>query len=102
MKFVILLVLIFTTCGASVVIQGFDVILRVLYNFFPLFKPVVEQNFKDYITSPYFIVGVVIFFCSIIGITISVKGRKILYAIISSIFNIFSIISIINNLVVCN
>ena len=94
-----ILVLLFIAGGFAAVFQGLDVIWQVFVGFFPIFKPIIEQSLSDYFTSAYFIVGVIIFIGSTIGLAFSFKERKVLYLIISSILDLISIISIISNIV---
>ena len=97
-----ILALLFIAGGFTAVFQGVDVLWQVFVGFLPIFKPIIEQSLSDYFTSAYFIVGVIIFVGSAIGIGYSIKERKVLYAIISCILNIISIISFISNLLVCS
>ena len=94
-----ILVLLFIAGGFTAVFQGLDVLWQVFVGFLPIFKPIIEQSLSDYFTSAYFIVGVIIFIGSTIGIAFSVKERRVLYIIISSILDLISIISIISNIV---
>ena len=94
-----ILALLFIAGGFTAVFQGLDVLWQVFVGFLPIFKPIIEQSLSDYFTSAYFIVGVIIFIGSTIGIAFSVKERKVLYIIISSILDLISIISIISSIV---
>lgn len=95
----IILVLLFIAGGFAAVFQGLDVLWQVFIGFLPIFKPIIEQSLSDYFTSAYFIVGVIIFIGSAIGVAFSVKERKVLYIIISTILNVISLISIISSIV---
>ncbi|HPA99114.1 MAG TPA: hypothetical protein PLY28_02645 [Bacilli bacterium] len=95
----IILVLLFIAGGFTAVFQGLDVLWQVFIGFLPIFKPIIEQSLSDYFTSAYFIVGVIIFIGSAIGVAFSVKERKVLYIIISTILNVISLISIISSIV---
>lgn len=97
-----ILALLFVAAGFTAVFQGLDVFWQVFVGFLPILKPIIEQSLSDYFTSAYFIVGVIIFVGSAIGIGFSVKKRKALYAIISFILNIISIISFVSNLIACS
>lgn len=97
-----LLVILFIAGGFTAIFQGIEVLGQVFIGFWPFFSKVIVQSFKDYLTSAYFIVGVIIFVGSSIGIVFSVKERKVLYFIISLVLDIVSLASIISNLVVCN
>jgi len=95
----IILVLLFIAGGFTAVFQGLDVLWQVFIGFLPIFKPIIEQSLSDYFTSAYFIVGVIIIIGSAIGVAFSVKERKVLYIIISTILNVISLISIISSIV---
>lgn len=95
----IILVLLFIAGGFTAVFQGLDVLWQVFIGFLPIFKPIIKQSLSDYFTSAYFIVGVIIFIGSAIGVAFSVKERKVLYIIISTILNVISLISIISSIV---
>src|SRR5574344_2058614 len=95
----IILVLLFIAGGFTAVFQGLDVLWQVFIGFLPIFTPIIEQSLSDYFTSAYFIVGVIIFIGSAIGVAFSVKERKVLYIIISTILNVISLISIISSII---
>lgn len=94
-------ILLFIAGGFTAVFQGVEALWQAIIGFLPIFKPAIEQSFKDYFTSAYFFVGVIILIGSLFGITINVKNRHALYVLISAILNIISLISIISNLAVC-
>lgn len=94
-------ILLFIAGGFTSVVQGVEALWQAIIGFLPIFRPAIEQSFKDYFTSAYFIVGVIIFIGSLFGITISVKNRHALYVLISAMLNIISLFSIISNLTVC-
>lgn len=94
-------IMLFIAGGCTAVFQGVETLWQVIIGFLPIFRPAIEQSFKDYFTSAYFIVGVIIFIGSLFGITISAKNRHALYVLISAILTIISLLSIISNLAVC-
>ena len=96
-----ILVILFLAGGFAALWQGVEVILQVFAQFFPLIVPVIKQSFEDYLTSAYFIVGVIIFVCSSVGLVFSIKEKKVLYAIVSGVLDVISLISIFSNLAVC-
>ena len=98
---ILFFILLFIAGGCTAVFQGVEALWLAIIGFLPIFKPAIEQSFKDYFTSAYFIVGVIIFIGSLFGITINVKNRHVLYVLISTILTIISLLSIITNLVVC-
>ena len=98
----IILLILFIAGGFVAVFQGLEVIGQIFIHIFPLFKPAFEQAIEDYLTSAYFIVGVIIFILStVFGIVLTVKERKALYAIIAGIVDIISLVSIFSNLSCC-
>ena len=101
-KLGVILILLFIVGGFAAVFQGISVIWEVLVHIFPIFEPYFEQALEDYLTSAYFVVGIIILLLSSIGVYLSVKSRKILYFIISSIIDVISLISIISNLASCH
>lgn len=52
---------------------------------------------EEYLTSPYFIVGVIMSIASGFGIRFGYKGGKALYLIVSIICAIISLVSILSN-----
>lgn len=99
----IILLILFITGGFVAIFQGLEVIGQAFIHIFPLFKPAFEQAIEDYLTSAYFIVGVIIIILSsVFGIALTIKEKKILYVIIAEILDIISIVSIVSNLSCCN
>ena len=96
-----LFVILFIAGGFAALWQGIEVIVQVFIQFFPLFVPVLKQSFEDYFTSAFFIVGVIIFVLSLLGVVLSVKEKKVLFAIVSGIVNVMSLISFFSNLAAC-
>lgn len=96
---IILLVLLFIIGGFTVFFQGVDVIIQIFVGFFPIFKPTLKKSIEDYLTSAYFIVGLIVFIASLFGIIISCKTKKVMYIIISIIVELISLISILSNLI---
>ena len=100
-KFLLILVVLFVAGGFAAVIVGLEAMWQILVCIFPFLAENFAQNIKDYLTSAYFIVGVIIYIGSSFGFAFSVKQRKLLYAFISGLLNIISLISLISNFVSC-
>ena len=66
---------------------------------FPLFFDIVKMELEDYLTSPYFITGVVMTIASAFGIWFGSKNGKILFLIVSIICEIAGAVSILMNVV---
>lgn len=101
-SFGVMLVLLFIAGGFAAVFQGLNVICQVFIHIFPIFAPAFKQTLEDYLSSAYFIVGVILIILSSLGICLSVKEKEVLYAVISVIVDLFSIISLISNFAACS
>ena len=101
-KAIIFLALILLVGGVTVAFQVLGLWAQIFIGFFPLFVPGFTQTLKDYLASAYFVVGAIIALLSSAGIALSIKEKKILYAIISGIINIISLISLISNFACCH
>lgn len=62
--------------GVTPLFQSIDIFRIVLLGFMPIFEPGIKQSFKEYLSSAYFIVSIIIFLGSIFGVGISIKERK--------------------------
>ena len=65
-----------------------------LKGFFPIFFDITQSAIENYLTSPYFIVGIIMAIGSAFGIWFGAKGGKILLLIVSIICELLSLISI--------
>ena len=83
-------------------LQGVDAIGYVLVELFPFLVRGIEISLEEYFQSAYFIVAVITFVLSTLGIVISAKEKHYLFVIIDSILDIESVVSIISNLAVCS
>ena len=103
---IILLILIFAVGGIVALGQALGILGGTVWAFitqiFPVLLPTFQQSFEDYLTSAYFIVGVIIFIGSSAGIYFTVRQKKWLYFGISLLLDIISIISIASNLTHCS
>lgn len=91
--------LLFIGGGFAAVGQALGVLGEVFIGFFPIFFEAGKMAIEDYLTSPYFIVGVIMFIASSFGIYFGAKGGKILYLVVSIICAVVSAISIFGNLI---
>ena len=90
-----LVVLIFG--GVSALIALWDAVFQILVAFFPFICEASKMALEEYITSPYFIVGIIMSIASGFGIWFSTKGGKVLFLIISIICELVSLVSILSN-----
>ena len=98
----VLLALLFIAGGFTALFQGLDIIGQVFIHIFPLFAPAFNQALEDYLTSAYFIVGVIIFVLSSLGVYLSVRFKKTLYFVVSIVLDVVSLVSLIANFAACN
>lgn len=97
----VLFCLLFVAGGFAAVFQGLEIIGQVFSYFFPIFIPAFKQTLEDYVTSAYFIVGVILVALSSLGIYSSVKAKKILYLVVSIVVDVVSVFSLIANFASC-
>ena len=95
---IVIFVILFIGGGLSAVFQGIGVLLEVFAGFFPIFYAAAKKSLEDYLTSPYFIVGVIMSIASAFGIWFGAKGGKRLYLIVSIICEVISLVSILSNI----
>ena len=91
--------MLFAIGGWAALGQGLDVIWTVFKGFFPIIFDVAKSSLEDYLTSPYFIVGVIMSIASAFGIWIGAKGGRILFLVVSIICELLSLASIMANLI---
>lgn len=80
--------------GFPLLFEGMGKLGEVIVGFFPLFFEVAKKSLEDYLTSPYFITGLIMAIASAFGIWFGVKGGKILYLIVFIVIEIISLASI--------
>ena len=104
-KVIIILIILFIAGGFAAVALGaqaiWETIKAMCVHIFPVFSPVFTQALEDYVTSAYFIVGIIIFALSSVGIYLSVRFKKGLFLVVSIVVDIISLISIISNFASC-
>lgn len=101
-RIAIILIILLVVGGFVAAFQGIQIISDSFFSFFPIFKPVIIQSFKEYLTSARFIVAVIIFLLSSAGIYLTAKKRKYLYLVVSIIIDAVTLFSIISNLARCS
>ena len=74
--------------------DGMKKLGKVLIEFFPLFFEVTKKSLGDYLTSAYFITGVIMAIASAFGIWLGVKGGKVLYFVVFIVIELISLASI--------
>lgn len=78
--------------GWDALVKFWSGVGEVFWTFFPIFG---RQTIEDYLTSPYFIVSIIMFIAStFFGIWFGRKGGKLLYSIIAFLFAIFNLVSL--------
>lgn len=97
-KIIVILVILFCVGGFSLVGEALNIWKEVFVGFFPFFYEVGKIAIEDYLTSPYFIVGVILALMSAVGIWVGAKGGKVLYLIVSIIVEVISLASIFGNI----
>ena len=83
--------------GVSAVDNIWRTIFDVFATFFPFIGKAGKTVLEDYLTAPYFIVGVIMVICSAFGIWFGAKGGKVLFLIVSIICEVASLVSIFAN-----
>ena len=90
-------VLIFGGFGALVAM--WKSVIQIFVAFFPFICEAGKIALEEYLTSPYFIVGVIMSIASGFGIWFSAKGGKVLFLIVSIICEFASLLSIFTNII---
>lgn len=92
-----LVVLIFGGFGALAAM--WDAVFQILAAFFPFICEAGKMALEEYLTSPYFIVGIIMSIASGFGIWFGAKGGRTLFLIVSIIGELISLVSIMTNLI---
>lgn len=90
-----LVVLIFGGVGALVTM--WDAVFQILTAFFPFICEAGKMALEEYLSSPYFIVGIIMSIASGFGIWFGAKGGRALFLIVSIICEIAGLASILAN-----
>lgn len=85
--------------GWGMFAEALGVIGEAFIAFFPIFFDVAKSSIEDYLTSPYFITGVIMSIASAFGIWFGAKGGKLLFLVISIICEFISLASILMNVI---
>lgn len=93
-KIILISVLVLVAGGWSALGNLWFGIGQVLVAFFPFIAEGVKQSIEDYLTSSYFITGVIMTIASGFGIWFGRRGGKVLFSIVSLITMILSLVSI--------
>ena len=87
--------LVLAFCGWGTLGAMWQGIGEVLSAFFPFIVEGAKQSIEDYLTSPYFITGVIMFILSSgFGIWVGKTGGKAIYLVVSIIVALISLVSI--------
>lgn len=93
-KIIRISLVVFIFGGAGALIAMWDAMFQIFVAFFPFICEAGKMALEEYLTSPYFIVGVIMSIASAFGIWFGAKGGRILFLIVSIICELLSLISI--------
>ena len=91
------IVLIFGGFGALATM--WDTVFQIIVAFFPFICEAGKMALEEYLTSPYFIVGVIMSIASGFGIWFGAKGGRALFLIVSIVCELASLVSIFANVI---
>lgn len=83
--------------GVSAFTSLWQNVFEVFKMFFPIFFDIAKMELEDYLTSPYFITGVIMFVASAFGFWFGKRKGSTLYLIVSLICEVMSLGSILMN-----
>lgn len=99
MRVLLIFLMVFIFCGWEGVGALLTTVKDIFVAFYPFIAEGVKRSVEDYLTSPYFITSVILFFLSTcFGIWVGRAGGKVIYTIVSIIVAILSLASIGANL----
>lgn len=90
-------VFVFIFGGIGALAAMWDAVFQILVAFFPFIYEAGKMALEEYLTSPYFIVGIIMSIASGFGIWFGAKGGKVLFLIVSIICEVASLVSIFAN-----
>lgn len=90
-------IFVLTFVGVGALFAMWDAVFQILAAFFPFICEAGKMALEEYLTSPYFIVGVIMAIGSAFGIWFGAKGGKVLFLIVSIICELASLVSIFAN-----
>lgn len=96
-KIIRISLVVFIFGGAGALIAMWEAVFQILVAFFPFICEAGKMALEEYLTSPYFIVGVIMSIASGVGIWFGAKGGRALFLIISIICELASLASILFN-----
>ena len=91
------IVLIFGGFGALAAM--WESVFQIIVAFFPFICEAGKMALEEYLTSPYFIVGVIMSIASGFGIWFGAKGGRALFLIVSIVCELASLVSIFANVI---
>lgn len=97
-KIILISIIILLFGGLGALTTFWDTIAQVFVAFFPFFYQIGKMALEEYLTSPYFIVGIIMAIGSALGIWFGAKGGKLLFLIISIICEVISLVSVFSNI----
>ena len=92
-------VIVFIFGGIGALVAMWDVVFQILATVFPFICEAGKMALEEYLTSPYFIVGIIMSIASGFGIWFGAKGGRTLFLIVSIIGELISLVSIMTNLI---
>ena len=98
-KIIRISLVVFIFGGAGALIAMWDAMFQIIVAFFPFICEAGKMALEEYLTSPYFIVGVIMSIASGFGIWIGAKGGRILFLIVSIICEVASLVSVFSNVI---
>lgn len=85
--------------GVSALVTMWESVFQILVAFFPFICEAGKMALEEYLTSPYFIVGVIMAIGSACGIWFGAKGGRVLFLTVSIICEVVSLVSILGNII---
>ncbi len=98
----VLLLLLLVVGGIAAAAEGLEIIGQTIAAFLPVFKPILVQSFKEYLSSARFITAVIVLALSSAGIYLTAKKKKTLFMIVTILLDVIMLISIVANLARCS
>ena len=98
-RIIMLLVFVLIFGGIGSFLDLWQGLKEIIKCFFPVFFKVAKMSLENYLTSPYFITGVIMSVFSGFGIWFGVKGGKVLLFVVSVVCEMISLGSILMNVV---
>ena len=83
--------------GIGALATVWDAVFQIIVAFFPFICEAGKMALEEYLTSPYFIVGVIMSIASGFGIWFGAKGGRALFLVVSIICELVSLASILSN-----